>query len=208
MGTYSWLRYLTQGASTIDFRNLSGLLSIKSILWKPHSGSLATHLGSVYGFWPTQARGDTRLVDKVVPPLQSVKLIYQPCSRLWADWTPHMIIELEDENKAWSFLVQVVLSLCWWYIYADDIYIYIYIYICWWIWFMLNWVWYILIPSNQVLIIKCWPTKMLTALNFSLTLLPYIFTPLAEPRPKMNSPLLKFWSEVCRWRYDVVLHGC
>jgi hypothetical protein len=32
MGTYSWLRYLTQGASTVDFRNLSGLLSIKSIL--------------------------------------------------------------------------------------------------------------------------------------------------------------------------------
>jgi hypothetical protein len=26
---------------------------------------------------------------------------------------PHMIIELEDENKSWSFLVQVVLSLCW-----------------------------------------------------------------------------------------------
>jgi hypothetical protein len=82
MGTYSWLRYLTQGATTIVFRNLSGLLRIKCILWKPHSGSLATHLGSVYGFWPTQARGDTWLVGKVVPPLQSVKLIYQPCSRL------------------------------------------------------------------------------------------------------------------------------
>jgi hypothetical protein len=26
---------------------------------------------------------------------------------------PHMIIELEDENKSWSLLVQVVLSLCW-----------------------------------------------------------------------------------------------
>jgi hypothetical protein len=35
---------------------------------------------------------------------------------------PHMIIELEDENKSWSFLVQVVLSLCWWFIYVDDIY--------------------------------------------------------------------------------------
>jgi hypothetical protein len=32
MGAYFWLRYLTQGASTIDFINLSGLLSIKSIL--------------------------------------------------------------------------------------------------------------------------------------------------------------------------------
>jgi hypothetical protein len=32
MGTYSWLRYLTQGASTIVFRNLSGLLRIKCIL--------------------------------------------------------------------------------------------------------------------------------------------------------------------------------
>jgi hypothetical protein len=82
MGTYSWLRYLTQGVTTIGFRNLSGLLRIKCILWKPHSGSLAIHLGSVYEFWPTHARGDTRLVGKVVPPLQSVKLIYQPCSRL------------------------------------------------------------------------------------------------------------------------------
>jgi hypothetical protein len=48
---------------------------------------------------------------------------------------------------------------------------------------MLNWVWYLLILSNEVLIIKCGPTKMLTALNFSLTLLPCIFNPLAEPRP-------------------------
>jgi hypothetical protein len=32
MGTYSWLRYLTQEASIIDFRNLSGLLCIKCIL--------------------------------------------------------------------------------------------------------------------------------------------------------------------------------
>jgi hypothetical protein len=38
-------------------------------------------------------------VGKVVPPLQSVKLIYQPCSRLRATWTPHMIIELEDGIK-------------------------------------------------------------------------------------------------------------
>jgi hypothetical protein len=38
-------------------------------------------------------------VGKVVPPLQSVKLIYQSCSRLRATWTPHMIIELEDGNK-------------------------------------------------------------------------------------------------------------
>jgi hypothetical protein len=29
MGTYSCLRYLTQGATTIVFRNLSGLLRIK-----------------------------------------------------------------------------------------------------------------------------------------------------------------------------------
>jgi hypothetical protein len=27
---------------------------------------------------------------------------------------PHMIIELEDENKSWSFMVQVILSLRWW----------------------------------------------------------------------------------------------
>jgi hypothetical protein len=26
---------------------------------------------------------------------------------------PHMIIELEDGNESWSFLIQVVLSLCW-----------------------------------------------------------------------------------------------
>jgi hypothetical protein len=168
MGTYSWLRYLTQGASTIVFRNLSGLLRIKCILWKPHSGSLVTHLGSVYGFWPTQARGDTRLVGKVIPPLQSVKLIYQPCSRLWAAWTPHMIIELEDENKSWSFMVQMVRRLCWWLFMLM---------ICWRLSLMLKWVWYILIPSNQVLIIKCWPTKMLTALNFSLTLLTLHFHP-------------------------------
>jgi hypothetical protein len=32
MGMYSWLRYLTQGATTIVFRNLSGLLRIKCIL--------------------------------------------------------------------------------------------------------------------------------------------------------------------------------
>jgi hypothetical protein len=32
MGSYSWLRYLTQGATTIVFRNLSGLLHIKCIL--------------------------------------------------------------------------------------------------------------------------------------------------------------------------------
>jgi len=46
-----------------------------------------------------------------------------------------------------------------------------------WLWIMLNWVWYMLILSNQVLIIKCWPTKMLTALNFSLTLLTLYFHP-------------------------------
>jgi hypothetical protein len=32
MGTYSWLRYLTQGVTTIGFRNLSGFLRIKCIL--------------------------------------------------------------------------------------------------------------------------------------------------------------------------------
>jgi hypothetical protein len=41
-------------------------------------------------------------MGKVVPPLQSVKLIYQLCSRLRAAWTPHMIIELEDGNKSRS----------------------------------------------------------------------------------------------------------
>jgi hypothetical protein len=41
-------------------------------------------------------------MGKDVPPLQSVKLIYQPCSRLRAAWTPHMIIELEDGNKSRS----------------------------------------------------------------------------------------------------------
>jgi hypothetical protein len=35
----------------------------------------------------TQARWDTWLVGKVVPPLQSVKLICQSCSRLRATWT-------------------------------------------------------------------------------------------------------------------------
>jgi hypothetical protein len=78
---------------------------------KPHSGSLAIHLRSVYGFWPTQARGDTRLVGKVVPPLESVKLISAVLT-VMSSLDPHMIIELEDENKSWSFLVQVVLSLC------------------------------------------------------------------------------------------------
>jgi hypothetical protein len=36
-------------------------------------------------------------MGKDVPPLQSVKLMYHPCSRLRAAWTPHIIIELEDE---------------------------------------------------------------------------------------------------------------
>jgi hypothetical protein len=68
-------------------------------------------------------------------------------------------------------LVQVVLS------FMLMIYIYIYIYadeylLC------LIWVQYILILSSQVLlIIKCWPTKMLIALNFSLTLLNLHFHP-------------------------------
>jgi hypothetical protein len=57
-----------------------------------------------------------------VPPLQSVKLI-SAVFTVMSSLDPHMIIELEDENKSWSFLVQVVLSLCLWYIYADDIYI-------------------------------------------------------------------------------------
>jgi hypothetical protein len=43
---------------------------------------------------------------------------------------------------------------------------------------MLKWVWYINTPNNQVLIIKCWPTKMLIALNFSLTLLTLHFHPI------------------------------
>jgi hypothetical protein len=51
----------------------------------------------------TRARGDTRLVGIVVPPLQSVKLIYQSCSRLRAAWTLTWI-KLEDENKSWSIL--------------------------------------------------------------------------------------------------------
>jgi hypothetical protein len=41
-------------------------------------------------------------MGKDAPPLQSVKLICQPCSRLRAAWTPHMIIELEDGNKSRS----------------------------------------------------------------------------------------------------------
>jgi hypothetical protein len=46
-----------------------------------------------------------------VPPLQSVKLI-SAVFTVMSSLDPHMIIELEDENKSWSFLVQVVLSLC------------------------------------------------------------------------------------------------
>jgi hypothetical protein len=41
-------------------------------------------------------------MGKDVSPLQSVKLIYQPCSRLRVAWTPHMIIELKDGNKSRS----------------------------------------------------------------------------------------------------------
>jgi hypothetical protein len=41
-------------------------------------------------------------MGKDAPHLQSVKLIYQPRSRLRAAWTPHMIIELEDGNKSRS----------------------------------------------------------------------------------------------------------
>jgi hypothetical protein len=39
-------------------------------------------------------------MGKDAPPLQSVKLVYQSCSRLRAASTPHMIIELEDGNKS------------------------------------------------------------------------------------------------------------
>jgi hypothetical protein len=94
---------------------------------------------------------------------------------------PHMITKLEDENKSWSFVVHVDWAyagdyLCWWYI-------------CWRLLLMLKWIWYILILSNQVLIIKCWPTKMLTALNLRLTLLTLHFHPtcwaptISEPIP-------------------------
>jgi hypothetical protein len=41
-------------------------------------------------------------MGKDASPLQSVKLIYHPCSRLRAVWTPDMIIELEDGNKSRS----------------------------------------------------------------------------------------------------------
>jgi hypothetical protein len=74
------------------------------------------------------------------------------------------------------------------------IYIYIYIYadeylLC------LIWVQYILILSSQVLlIIKCWPTKMLIALNFSLTLLNLHFHPTCwarvTPRPILGPAVL------------------
>jgi hypothetical protein len=41
-------------------------------------------------------------MGKDVPPLQSVKLICQSCSRFRAAWTLHMIIELKDVNKSRS----------------------------------------------------------------------------------------------------------
>jgi hypothetical protein len=41
-------------------------------------------------------------MGKDAPPLQSVKLICHPWSRLRAARTPHMIIELEDGNKSRS----------------------------------------------------------------------------------------------------------
>ena len=55
----------------------------------------------------------TRLVGKDVPPLQSVKLIYQPCSRLRAALDPHMINILEDGLKSWNELWWGVYSLIW-----------------------------------------------------------------------------------------------
>ena len=47
----------------------------------------------------------TRLVGKDIQPLQSVKLIYQPCSRSRVALDPHMIIELEDGLKSWFMLL-------------------------------------------------------------------------------------------------------
>jgi hypothetical protein len=52
-------------------------------------------------------------VGKVVQPLQSVKTDISAVLTVKSSLDPHMIIELEDENKSWSFMVQVVLSLCW-----------------------------------------------------------------------------------------------
>jgi hypothetical protein len=49
---------------------------------KPRSETLASHLGSEYGNCNSRARRESRLMGKDAPPLQSVKLIYQPCSRL------------------------------------------------------------------------------------------------------------------------------
>ena len=63
-------------------------------------------------------------MGKVVPPLQSVKLIYQPCSRLRAAWTPHMIIKLEDGNKSRSDDLPMVL-LKWFHLSVFDILLYL-----------------------------------------------------------------------------------
>jgi hypothetical protein len=63
-------------------------------------------------------------VGKVVPPLQSVKLIYRPCSRLRATWTPQMIIELEDGNKSRSDDLPMVL-LKWFHLSVFDILIFL-----------------------------------------------------------------------------------
>jgi hypothetical protein len=52
--------------------------------------------GGVFAFAPTVGMNEksrslgkwvTRLVGKDVQPLQSLKLVYQPCSRSWATWT-------------------------------------------------------------------------------------------------------------------------
>jgi hypothetical protein len=63
-------------------------------------------------------------MGKDVPPLQSVKLIYQLCSRLRAAWTPHMIIELEDGNKSRSDDLPMVL-LKWFHLSVFDIFLYL-----------------------------------------------------------------------------------
>jgi hypothetical protein len=63
-------------------RNNSGFSEASETLQRPRSGTLPRFLGR--GVWGSdQLRGKwvTRLVGKDAQPLQSVKLVYQPCSQ-------------------------------------------------------------------------------------------------------------------------------
>jgi hypothetical protein len=75
--------------------NLSGWLCTKVILWKPHNGSIAIHLGSVYGSDQPRLDGIHGLWVKLYHSAEC-KTDMLAMLMVNSNLDPHMIIELKD----------------------------------------------------------------------------------------------------------------